>query len=134
MSAPGTRRDLLAQLWRGAGVALGAAFAAVLARALGTRTPAGETVLSADAVARALAEGGGVVSDLWISGTPQSPEATRLACTHLGCRVEAVPGGFACPCHRSRYDAVGRPVAGPARRPLSHLALERRGASWIARS
>lgn len=129
-----TRRDLLSTLWRGAGLALSAAFAAVLSRTLGARLGAPDRVLAADAVARALAAGGGTVGDLWISGAPDAPVATELTCTHLGCRVATVPGGFECPCHRSRYDATGRPVAGPARRPLSHLALERRGAAWIAKS
>jgi Rieske Fe-S protein len=64
----------------------------------------------------------------------ETPEARDLACTHLGCRVKPLAGGFECPCHRSRYDREGRPVAGPAARPLARVPLEKRGASWIARS
>lgn len=129
-----SRRDLLSDLWRAAGLALGAAFAAVLSRALGASARTEERTLDGAAVARAAVSGGGVVGDLWISGTPEAPEARDLACTHLGCRVAPSPSGFACPCHLSRYDRDGRPVAGPAARPLARVALVRRGSSWIARS
>jgi Rieske Fe-S protein len=39
-------------------------------------------------------------------------------CTHLGCTVRAVEGGYRCPCHGSHFDLDGRVLAGPARRPL----------------
>ncbi|MBB64392.1 MAG: cytochrome B6 [Waddliaceae bacterium] len=39
-------------------------------------------------------------------------------CTHLGCTVNAVETGYACPCHGSTYDLVGDNVSGPAPRPL----------------
>lgn len=39
-------------------------------------------------------------------------------CTHLGCTVNAVETGYACPCHGSTYDGDGRNTGGPAPRPL----------------
>lgn len=39
-------------------------------------------------------------------------------CTHLGCTVNAVDTGYACPCHGSTYDQFGRNTGGPAPLPL----------------
>jgi Rieske Fe-S protein len=51
-------------------------------------------------------------------------------CTHLSCAV--IPrldeGSFYCPCHEGRFDLrTGSPTAGPPRRPLTRIVLERRG-------
>jgi len=40
--------------------------------------------------------------------------AVSLICTHLGCIVKAVPDGFECPCHGSRFTADGAVTKGPA--------------------
>jgi Rieske Fe-S protein len=51
-------------------------------------------------------------------------------CTHLSCAVIPRPaqGIFYCPCHEGRFDLrTGAPVAGPPRRPLTRVVLERRG-------
>lgn len=55
--------------------------------------------------------------------------AISSVCTHLGCNVKHVVGGFACPCHGSRFDDNGRVVRGPAPQPLEwySLALSPRG-------
>lgn len=47
-------------------------------------------------------------------------------CVHLGCRVPwcAPSQGFECPCHGSKYDAVGEYFAGPAPRNLDRFAVE----------
>ena len=52
-------------------------------------------------------------------------------CTHLGCTVQlsqqadsADSFEFHCPCHGSKFRADGTNFAGPAPRPLDHLALE----------
>lgn len=45
--------------------------------------------------------------------------AISMVCTHLGCTVSSVAGGFKCPCHGSQYDDDGRVVVGPAPKDLS---------------
>jgi cytochrome b6-f complex iron-sulfur subunit len=50
--------------------------------------------------------------------------ALSLACTHLGCTVEAGADGFACPCHGSRFDPQGAVTRGPATKPLPALRVE----------
>jgi cytochrome b6-f complex iron-sulfur subunit len=129
-----SRRDFLGSLWAWAGSALAALGGVVLFRASKSAAPpVREVTLDAASVARAAASGGAAVGDLWLAGTPEAPVALSLACTHLGCRVAAAPGGFACPCHGSRFDAGGAPVSGPARASLRRVPLDRRGDSWIAR-
>jgi cytochrome b6-f complex iron-sulfur subunit len=44
--------------------------------------------------------------------------AISMVCTHLGCTVGTVTGGFKCPCHGSQYDGDGRVMGGPAPRSL----------------
>jgi Rieske Fe-S protein len=121
-------------LWAWTGGALAAVSGLVVLRALRSAAPPmREIALDAESVSRALASGGTVVGDLFVQGPPDAPVALSLECTHLGCRVAAAPHGFACPCHGSRFDTGGRPIAGPARAALRRVPLERRGASWIAR-
>jgi Rieske Fe-S protein len=50
--------------------------------------------------------------------------AMSLTCTHLGCTVDEVPEGFACPCHGSRYDGQGAVARGPATEALERLRTE----------
>jgi len=129
-----SRRDFLDQLWRWTGWAVAGAFAFAFRRSLDAGDSSRETVLNPETVARAVAAGGAVVGNLFVTGSAGSPAAFSLACTHLGCRVARVPsGGFACPCHGSAFDAEGRPMRGPARSALSRVALLRRGNSWVAR-
>lgn len=49
--------------------------------------------------------------------------ALSAVCTHLGCTVTRTGQELACPCHGSRFSAQGLYLAGPAARPLPHLAL-----------
>lgn len=49
-------------------------------------------------------------------------------CTHLGCTVNMVPTGYACPCHGSTYDRHGLNTGGPAPKPLVYF-LAFKGAS-----
>jgi nitrite reductase/ring-hydroxylating ferredoxin subunit len=57
---------------------------------------------------------------------------TRVAllsqCTHLGCTnlawVDALRG-YECPCHHSKFDLLGVPTAGPAKKPLAKVVCQR---------
>lgn len=56
-------------------------------------------------------------------------------CTHLACAVIPRPdeGTFHCPCHEGFFDIRnGRPIAGPPKRPLPRVVLERRGGDIYA--
>jgi nitrite reductase/ring-hydroxylating ferredoxin subunit len=56
-------------------------------------------------------------------------------CTHLSCAVSPRPdeGVFFCPCHEGRFDLrTGVPIAGPPKRPLTRVVLERRGSGIYA--
>ena len=56
-------------------------------------------------------------------------------CTHLSCAVIPKPaqGVIECPCHNGVFDlATGRPLAGPPRRPLPRIRLERHGDTLYA--
>jgi cytochrome b6-f complex iron-sulfur subunit len=50
--------------------------------------------------------------------------ALSLICPHLGCTLEPDQGGYACPCHGSRFNAVGSRQNGPANQPMRVLAVE----------
>lgn len=54
-------------------------------------------------------------------------QAISAVCTHQGCLVGTSGRGFRCPCHGSVYDAEGRNIAGPARRPLLRFPVQREG-------
>jgi Rieske Fe-S protein len=56
-------------------------------------------------------------------------------CTHLSCAVIPRPeeASFYCPCHEGRFDLrTGVPTAGPPRRPLTRIVLDRRGSDIYA--
>lgn len=44
-------------------------------------------------------------------------------CTHLGCTVNMVETGYACPCHGSTYDRHGLNTGGPAPLPLVYFSV-----------
>jgi len=50
--------------------------------------------------------------------------AVSAICTHQGCPVQWVGGGFQCPCHGATYDASGRATGGPAQGPLARVAVK----------
>ncbi|MFN0156457.1 MAG: Rieske 2Fe-2S domain-containing protein [Bacteroidota bacterium] len=53
--------------------------------------------------------------------------AILSTCTHNGCEVRKLRGGFECPCHSSEYDLWGNVKGGPAPAPLERFNVERVG-------
>jgi cytochrome b6-f complex iron-sulfur subunit len=62
--------------------------------------------------------------------------ALYMRCVHLGCRVPwcAPSQGFECPCHGSRYNAIGEYFGGPAPRNLDRFVVENQGGRLIIRT
>ncbi len=60
---------------------------------------------------------------VWLVRRGEEVSAFSAVCPHLGCGVEAVGDGFACPCHGSAFDGQGRVLAGPAPRGLDPLEV-----------
>ena len=58
---------------------------------------------------------------VYVRRAGQAVEVLSAVCPHAGCLVRSEGDGFACPCHRSRFDAGGKPVEGPSPRPLDPL-------------
>lgn len=49
--------------------------------------------------------------------------AFSASCTHACCTVQAVSGGFTCPCHGSDFNLSGQVTRGPASSALPPLAV-----------
>ena len=130
-----SRRDFLSTAWATAGVAAAVAGAAAVGRALSGSPEKTRTVeLSAELLKKAESAGGLVHEGLFVNGPSTAPVVFDLTCTHLRCRVAPIEGGgFSCPCHASRYDAEGRPVSGPAPKPLARPRLTPSGPGFTAR-
>lgn len=63
-------------------------------------------------------------SNLWLYRDESGFHAISSICTHLGCIAERTEDGdFSCPCHGSKFDAVGRVKGGPAPKGLIWLDL-----------
>lgn len=63
---------------------------------------------------------------LRVESTASGIAAMSLVCTHLGCVVrEENSGGFACPCHGSKFDKNGKVLGGPAPRPLPWFRINK---------
>lgn len=60
-----------------------------------------------------------------VMSTRQGLAAVSLICTHLGCISAKVEGGYACPCHGSKFRDDGSVASGPAPRGLRWLELGR---------
>ncbi|WOD38376.1 Rieske 2Fe-2S domain-containing protein [Nodosilinea sp. E11] len=62
------------------------------------------------------------------SGPAIAPYGIRPVCPHRGCAVnwQADQNRFACPCHGSKFDAEGRVLRGPARKPLPLVTVVER--------
>ncbi len=61
-------------------------------------------------------------------GPALAPYGLRPVCPHRGCAViwQADQNRFACPCHGSKFDAEGRVLRGPARKPLPLVTVVER--------
>lgn len=49
--------------------------------------------------------------------------AISLVCKHLGCTVAPSSTGYDCPCHGSKYDAIGQVTHGPAQANLDWFGI-----------
>jgi cytochrome b6-f complex iron-sulfur subunit len=63
--------------------------------------------------------------NVYVISTNQGIAAISMVCTHLGCIVAKVEGGFACPCHGSKFSGEGKVKGGPAPRPLRWIEVSR---------
>ncbi len=129
------RRTFLGDAWRT--VAWGAAGVVTLGLAGMLRHVVGRTIdipLPADLLERAGRQDGVQVDGIFVRWSGDTPTAFSLRCTHLGCRTRPDPasGGFACPCHGSRFDREGAVIRGPAEAPLARVPVRLEGARWIA--
>lgn len=60
---------------------------------------------------------------VFIETTAGQVRVQTAVCTHLGCTVNAVDTGYACPCHGSTYDRNGLNTGGPAPLPLAFFTV-----------
>jgi Rieske Fe-S protein len=87
----------------------------------------------------ALASVGGIAAVGTIGFTPiavvRAGASTYVAlsrvCTHAGCDINIVSGGFACPCHGSEFNSAGMATHGPAESALQrfHVVVSTDGAT-----
>lgn len=69
---------------------------------------------------------------LWLYRTDEGFHAISAVCTHLGCVTERDDEGkFACPCHGSKFDALGKLTGGPAPRGLLWIELRVSPEGWL---
>jgi len=69
---------------------------------------------------------------LWLFRNDGGFHAISSVCTHLGCIAErAEDGQFHCPCHGSRFDAVGNVKGGPAPKGLVWAELSVSPEGWL---
>ena len=64
------------------------------------------------------------------------PTAGKFAClsaicTHSGCTVAWAGNAFNCPCHGSKFDALGKVLRGPAARPLPAIPVKVEGSNVV---
>ena len=65
------------------------------------------------------------LGSVWLVKKGKDVTAYSAVCPHLGCSVNATAeGAFACPCHTSAFDGLGKRTAGPSPRDLDALATK----------
>jgi menaquinol-cytochrome c reductase iron-sulfur subunit len=74
-----------------------------------------------------------VEESVYVRRNGEAIEAVSAVCTHTGCLVQRLNQGFACPCHRSDFDEEGKPLSGPAPRPLDRLETKVEGEKLMLR-
>jgi menaquinol-cytochrome c reductase iron-sulfur subunit len=62
------------------------------------------------------------LGSVWLVRRGAEVVAFSAVCPHLGCSVNAVDAGFACPCHTSAFETNGTRKSGPSPRDLDRLA------------
>lgn len=72
-------------------------------------------------------------SRFWIRKTGSQLEGIWATCTHLGCEVhfDKRTKQWICPCHGSRYNQEGQPIAGPAFKTLVRLKVQEEGEEYL---
>ena len=56
---------------------------------------------------------------LWVFSDEDGLAAMSTVCPHLGCIVKREDGGeYTCPCHGSKFNTIGKVLAGPSPRGL----------------
>ena len=75
--------------------------------------------------ASALPKAANVYSPAIFAGMRRGVVALYQTCPHLGCRVPWCQSSqwFECPCHGSKYNAVGEKTAGPAPRGMDRFPV-----------
>lgn len=63
-------------------------------------------------------------AQVWLCRDSAGFYAVDARCPHLGCIVRPFEGGYICPCHRSRFDAVGERTSGCAPRGLRFFYVD----------
>lgn len=66
----------------------------------------------------------------WVTKKPDGKViAFAPSCTHLGCafHYDEKHKNFLCPCHTSTFDLEGKPLEGPAPRPLDRYQMKIEG-------
>jgi menaquinol-cytochrome c reductase iron-sulfur subunit len=62
---------------------------------------------------------------VWLVRHGDAVLALSTVCPHLGCAVDALPGGsFGCPCHTSAFAPDGKKTGGPSPRDMDILATK----------
>lgn len=61
---------------------------------------------------------------LWVFSDENGIAALSTVCRHLGCVVKREEDGeYTCPCHGSKFDAIGKVLYGPSPRGLAWLEI-----------
>ena len=69
---------------------------------------------------------------LWLFRDEAGFHAISATCTHLGCiAVRNEDGTFHCPCHGSKFDAIGNVEGGPAPKALMWVQLTVSPEGWL---